>query len=182
MAEIPHLIDSRIELNDGVAILQSDRDDVRNALTGTALIDDIVRTVDWANVSADVSVLVMTGTGTAFSAGGNIKDMQARRGDFAGDVAEVEGHYRQCIQRIPLALQAAEVPVIAAVNGPAIGDVPQSGHYSGRRGCLAPSEVDRLSARCRSYLYGTDDRRGSGAIHGLAARSHRARRVDIARC
>lgn len=89
MAEIPHLIDSRVELDDGVAILHFDRDDVRNALTGTALIDDIVRTVHWANASADVSVLLMTGTGMAFSAGGNIKDMQARRGDFAGDVADV---------------------------------------------------------------------------------------------
>src|SRR5699024_11400372 len=34
---------------------------------------------------------------------------------------EVAARYRRGIQRIPLALQAVEVPVIAAVNGPAIG-------------------------------------------------------------
>src|SRR5690606_28518050 len=41
--------------------------------------------------------------------------------DFAGDVAECADRYRRGIQRIPLALHAVEVPVIAAVNGPAIG-------------------------------------------------------------
>lgn len=47
--------------------------------------------------------------------------MAERGGDFAGDVAEVEQRYRRGIQQIPLALQAVEIPVIAAVNGPAIG-------------------------------------------------------------
>jgi len=47
--------------------------------------------------------------------------MAERGGDFAGDVAECAERYRKGIQRIPLALQAVEVPIIAAVNGPAIG-------------------------------------------------------------
>jgi enoyl-CoA hydratase/carnithine racemase len=47
--------------------------------------------------------------------------MHARTADFAGEVAEVEARYRAGIQRIPLALHGAEVAVIAAVNGPAIG-------------------------------------------------------------
>jgi enoyl-CoA hydratase/carnithine racemase len=121
MSDVPRLTDCRIELSERIAVLHFERDDVRNALTGTALIEDIVETVRWANLSEDVSVLVLTGAGRAFSAGGNIKDMQNRGGDFAGDVAEVERRYRQGIQRIPLAIQAAELPVIAAVNGPAIG-------------------------------------------------------------
>jgi Enoyl-CoA hydratase/carnithine racemase len=117
----PKLRDSRLTLEGRVAELTLDRDDVRNALTGTALIDDIVDAVDWANGSAAVSVLVITGAGAAFSAGGNVKEMQERAGAFAGGVPEVEERYRRGIQRIPLAMHAAEVPVIAAVNGPAIG-------------------------------------------------------------
>ncbi|MEG3620022.1 enoyl-CoA hydratase-related protein [Magnetovibrio sp. PR-2] len=113
--------DCTLTLNNRVATLTFNRDDVRNALTGTALIDDIVDTVNWANTSPEVSVLVLTGTGSAFSAGGNIKDMRERAGDFGGNVAELENRYRRGIQRIPLALHNAELPTIAAVNGPAIG-------------------------------------------------------------
>lgn len=118
---LPQTTDARLTLDDRIATLTLDRDDVRNALTGTTLIDDIVNVAEWINRCDDVSVLVITGTGSAFSAGGNIKDMANRGGDFAGDVAEVAARYRRGIQRIPLALQAVEVPIIAAVNGPAIG-------------------------------------------------------------
>jgi len=121
MAELPVVNESTVEIDGRVAVLRLDRDDVRNALTGTGLIADIVNTVRWVNAAPDVSVLVLTGAGCVFSAGGNIKDMKARSGDFSGSVPEVETHYRRGIQNIPLALHAAEVPVIAAVNGPAIG-------------------------------------------------------------
>jgi enoyl-CoA hydratase/carnithine racemase len=113
--------DSSLTLEAGVATLTLRRDDVRNALTGTALIDDIVDTVQWANCAPDVSVLVITGDGAAFSAGGNVKEMKERGGSFAGAVPEVEERYRRGIQRIPLAIHKAEMPVIAAVNGAAIG-------------------------------------------------------------
>lgn len=117
----PTLTDARLALEGRVATLTLDRHDVRNALTGTGLVDDIVATADWVNACDAVSVLVITGAGSAFSAGGNVKDMASRGGDFAGDVAEVADRYRRGIQRIPLALDAVEVPIIAAVNGPAIG-------------------------------------------------------------
>ena len=121
MSQIPSLKDATLSLKDRVALLTFNRHDVRNALTGTALTDDIVTTVEWANRNKDVSVLVLTGDGSAFSAGGNIKDMAERSGDFGGDVAECSEHYRRGIQRIPLAMHGAEMPVIAAVNGAAIG-------------------------------------------------------------
>ncbi len=113
--------DSTLTLEGRVAVLTFQRDDLRNALTGSQLIDDIVRTVDWVNRSPEVSVLVLTGAGSAFSAGGNIKEMRDRGGAFAGNVAECEERYRRGIQNIPLAMDRCEVPVIAAVNGPAIG-------------------------------------------------------------
>lgn len=118
---LPTLTDALLRLEDRVATLTLNRDDVRNALTGTALINDLVTVAEWVNHGDEVSALIITGAGSAFCAGGNIKDMAERRGDFAGDVADVATRYRRGIQRIPLALQAVEIPIIAAVNGPAIG-------------------------------------------------------------
>ena len=126
MDNTPTLRDARLTLEERVAVLTLDRDDLRNALTGTALIDDLVDTLNWANHSPDVSVLIITGNGSAFCAGGNIKEMQYRDGDhrtgpFGGSALELERKYRQGIQRIPLAMHQAEIPIIAAINGPAIG-------------------------------------------------------------
>ncbi|MFO7993370.1 MAG: enoyl-CoA hydratase-related protein [Marinobacter sp.] len=121
MATVPKLTDALLTLESRVATLTLNRHDLRNALTGSNLIEDIVTTAEWVNQCDEVSVMVITGSGSAFSAGGNIRDMATRSGDFAGDVAECADRYRKGIQRIPLALQAVEVPIIAAVNGPAIG-------------------------------------------------------------
>ncbi|MBL8251441.1 MAG: enoyl-CoA hydratase/isomerase family protein [Candidatus Competibacter sp.] len=118
---LPRLTDALLRVEERVATCTLNRDDLRNALTGTALIEDIVAVAEWANRCDDISALVITGAGSAFCAGGNIKDMAERAGDFAGDAAEVATRYRRGIQRIPLALQQLEIPVIAAVNGPAIG-------------------------------------------------------------
>ncbi len=118
---LPELTDATLILENRMAILTLNRHDVRNALTGTALVDDIVATATWVNRCQEVSVLVITGAGSAFCAGGNVKDMAERGGDFAGDVAEVAERYRTGIQRMPLALNHVEVPIIAAVNGAAIG-------------------------------------------------------------
>lgn len=126
IAALPQLIDSSLTLIDRIATLTFKRHDVRNALTGTALIDDILQVCEWANYCPDVSVLIITGEGSAFSAGGNIKEMTERYGEhqdgaFGGDVYTVQNKYRQGIQRIPLALTKLDIPVIAAVNGAAIG-------------------------------------------------------------
>jgi enoyl-CoA hydratase/carnithine racemase len=121
ISNLPQLVDALLTLENRVATLTLNRHDLRNALTGSHLIDDIVTTAEWVNDCADVSVLVITGAGSAFSAGGNVRDMAERGGDFAGDPAECAERYRKGIQRIPLVMQAVEVPIIAAVNGPAIG-------------------------------------------------------------
>lgn len=119
--KLPELSESMLEFADRVAVLTFQRDDVRNALTGTALVEDILRTVSWAEGEPKVSVLILTGEGSAFSSGGNVKEMQERTGTFAGAAIEIQERYRRGIQQIPLALHRSEVPLIAAVNGPAIG-------------------------------------------------------------
>jgi enoyl-CoA hydratase/carnithine racemase len=118
---IPALTDATLECRDRIATLTLNRDDVRNELTGTRLVDDIETTVDWINANESVAALILTGAGRAFSSGGNIKHMFHREGSFGGDVYEVQARYRAGIQRIPLAMQRLEVPSIAAINGAAVG-------------------------------------------------------------
>lgn len=121
MTSQPAMTDSLLGLDQHVATLTLNRNDVRNELTGTRLVDDICATVNWANTTPEVRVLIITGEGKAFSAGGNIKDIRDRKGIFDGSPAQISESYRHSIQRMSLAMHGAEVPVIAAINGPGIG-------------------------------------------------------------
>ncbi len=117
----PVTADAQLAVDGRVATLTFNRDDVRNELTGTQLVDDICATVDWVNATPEIGALVITGAGKAFSAGGNIKDIRDRTGIFDGGPARIAEGYRHSIQRMTLAMYRVEVPVIAAVNGPGIG-------------------------------------------------------------
>lgn len=110
-----------LERQGRIATLTLNRPDIRNALTDDAIIDEIVDACRVVREDETVCVLIVTGAGSAFSAGGNIKDMQNKQGMFAGDAAGIRDNYRRGIQRIPRALYNLEVPTIAAVNGAAIG-------------------------------------------------------------
>ncbi len=65
--------------------------------------------------------VIMTGAGSAFSAGGDLKAMRERSGDFGGTPLELRDHYRDSIHGIIRAMWDIEVPVVGAINGPAIG-------------------------------------------------------------
>jgi len=110
-----------LEQRGAVRILTLNRPDSRNPITDPIMIEEILTAL--ARVQADPAtrVLIVTGAGSAFSAGGNVKDMQLRKGMFAGDPDQVRNNYRSGIQRIPLAMQRLDTPTIAAVNGAAIG-------------------------------------------------------------
>ncbi|MDE8654510.1 enoyl-CoA hydratase-related protein [Novosphingobium album (ex Liu et al. 2023)] len=96
---------------------------LRNALSDAMMLAlaDALREAD---ADPAVCCVVLTGdpAGKAFSSGGNLREMTegaSRMFDPAPVVAQ-EG-YRSLVQQIPLAFEAIDVPVIAAVNGPAIG-------------------------------------------------------------
>lgn len=73
------------------------------------------------NADRDLRCVILTGAGKAFSAGGNLKAMRERAGTFSGSGVSIRERYRNGIHRMVRALWGIEVPMIAAVNGPAIG-------------------------------------------------------------
>jgi enoyl-CoA hydratase/carnithine racemase len=108
------------EQSSNIVTLTMNAPEVRNALTGNSAVDEFVAAVERINADPSVRVMILTGAGTVFSSGGNVKDMKRFTGDQISPAA-IAQWYRTGIQRLPLALQKLEVPSIAAVNGAAIG-------------------------------------------------------------
>lgn len=111
----------QIEREGGIVTVRMNHPDTRNALTTREQIQEFVDLCAELRHDMSVRVMVLTGNGSAFCAGGNVKDMHERGGIFAGSPYELRNTYRDGIQRIPLAIYELDIPVIAAVNGPAMG-------------------------------------------------------------
>jgi len=110
-----------IDRDGAVLTVRMNRPASRNALTDLSQMDEFVALARQVRGDRSVKAVVLTGEGSAFCAGGNVKDMRDRGGIFAGTPCEVRDSYRDTIQRIPLAIYELDVPIIAAVNGPAAG-------------------------------------------------------------
>jgi enoyl-CoA hydratase/carnithine racemase len=103
-----------------VVTLTMSQPEQRNPLTGNTAVVELLAAVDRISADGSVRAVVLTGEGPAFSAGGDIRKMREQSfGDVDG--MRIREDYRTGIQRLPLALFNLEVPVIAAVNGPAVG-------------------------------------------------------------
>ncbi|MEQ8748525.1 MAG: enoyl-CoA hydratase-related protein [Amphiplicatus sp.] len=110
--------DIRFDICDHVATLTMARDDRRNTLTDAGVIEEMVDAFGRAETEG-ARALILTGDGSAFSAGGNLKEAYKLSQDSAP--AELRLFYTEGIHRIVKAVRALEIPVIAAVNGPAMG-------------------------------------------------------------
>lgn len=109
-----------VEKNGPVATLTMNQPEVRNALTGNTAVDEFVDACAQISADSSVRVAILTGAGTVFSSGGNVKDMQRYSRENI-DPIKIREEYRRGIQRLTLAMYNLEVPAIAAVNGAAIG-------------------------------------------------------------
>ncbi len=110
----------KYEQTGNVVTLTMNQPEVRNALTGNTAVTEFVDASRRIATDMSVRVVIITGAGTVFSSGGNVKDMQRFFGDEPTPAAITE-EYRNGIQRLALAVYHLDVPAIAAVNGPAIG-------------------------------------------------------------
>ena len=104
-----------------VATLTLNRPDSMNPLGAAGDGDAFVEACDAINADMDVRCVILTGSGRAFSAGGDIKAMKDKTGNFGGTAPEIADGYRNNIHKILRALYSLRLPLIAAVNGPAIG-------------------------------------------------------------
>ena len=102
------------EKSEGIATITLNRPEALNAFS-KEVVEEVLNAVDDAGTDEDVRVLILTGAGDrAFSAGADIKSMvgmnslKARELSFMGE-------------KLCLALENLEKPVIAALNGYALG-------------------------------------------------------------
>jgi len=104
----------------GLQWLRLNRPEARNAYS-MEMIDALVAALTAATMDTTVRAVIITGQGSAFSAGGDLKMMRERTGMFEGAPARLRTRYLEGIHRIPRRIASFDKPLIAAVNGPAIG-------------------------------------------------------------
>jgi enoyl-CoA hydratase/carnithine racemase len=117
----------RYEVADGVATITLDRPERRNAFTAT-MADELARAAGLADADDDVRVVLVTGAGRDFCVGA---DLGGGRDTFAARRTEGRppGPMSETIGGVPrdrggvtsLAFAALRKPVVAAVNGAAVG-------------------------------------------------------------
>ncbi len=117
MSSQPHV---RYDQAAPLATITLDRPEARNAYSDE-MCEQLVAALDRAELDPEVRCVILTGAGKAFHAGGDIKAMRSRSGMFAGDPAELRSRYVRGIQAVPRRIAEFSKPLIAAINGAAIG-------------------------------------------------------------
>ena len=108
------------EQDDRIVKITLNRHDTRNALSGD-IIEGLVEYIQKADKDKDVGCVILTGAGKSFSSGGNLQEIKDMTTKDQMTQAQLEDWYRFGIQKIPLTMNSIDVPVVAAVNGHAIG-------------------------------------------------------------
>lgn len=111
----------RIERDGAVVTVTMDRPDDRNAITEPGQSAEFVALCDMLARDRSVRAMILTGAGKSFCSGGNVKNMADKTGLFAATPYDQRMAYRTTVQTIGNAMINLEVPVIAAINGHAIG-------------------------------------------------------------
>lgn len=109
------------EFSDGILTLTLNQPELRNPISSPAAIDALCAAIEGADRNIECRVVIITGAGSAFSSGGDLSTMKLGGGLNDPSPSKTRRNYRNGIQRLPLLFESIEVPVIAAVNGPAIG-------------------------------------------------------------
>ena len=108
------------EQEDRIVKITLNRPDTRNALSGD-IIEGLVEYLQKADKDKNVGCVILTGAGKSFSSGGNLQEIKDMTTKDQMTQSQLEDWYRFGIQKIPLTMNSIDVPVVAAVNGHAIG-------------------------------------------------------------
>jgi enoyl-CoA hydratase/carnithine racemase len=111
------------DTRDGITTLTLNRPELHNPISDPAMVDALVAALTSADADPAVRVIILTGAGKSFSSGGNLNTMLPGAPDSLAHAqpALTTDNYRRGIQRIPLQFEQLRKPVIAAVNGAAMG-------------------------------------------------------------
>lgn len=110
-----------IEREGPIAIVTLNRPETRNALSDD-VIDGLASFLEGANADEGLGCIVLKGAGKGFCSGGNVKEMHEKAHPmYRGSPHQMQEAYRANVQRIPLAFDTLDVPVVVAVHGAAVG-------------------------------------------------------------
>lgn len=109
----------RYVVEDHVAWVRMNRPDAMNSLS-YQMLSELRSALAEAELDHVVRVIVLTGEGRAFSAGGDVKGMQSRL-DQQVPAAEHEARYQANFGMCVRAISQVKKPVVAMINGPAYG-------------------------------------------------------------
>ncbi len=104
----------RYEVDGGIATITIDRPEKRNAMT-YAVLGEFMRAIARASADAEARVVIVTGAGGAFCAGTDLSDLSTVPGEQRG----ARDRSGEPAKWWPLT--ACPKPVIAAIDGPAVG-------------------------------------------------------------
>jgi enoyl-CoA hydratase/carnithine racemase len=108
----------RYEVADGILLITLDRPDRLNAFTGT-MGRELIAAFDRADADDDVRAVIVTGAGRGFCAGA---DLGGGGQTFDSSEFRDDGEVpRDLGGEVSLRIYASTKPVIAAINGPAVG-------------------------------------------------------------
>ncbi len=113
-------IDIKLQKQNNLLWLSLNRAQARNAIT-LDMVDSLEKILPYADNDPEVRVIILTGEGESFCAGGDIKNMLEEKEMFAGQSNELRMRYRNGIQKIPELIHRLNTPLVAMVNGHAIG-------------------------------------------------------------